>query len=74
MFICICICICIGLSMYIYIYIYIFIYIQEAETRSPEIELRNRECGLASTRDVGALWDCVPRVCGGGGGCAGTTG
>jgi len=20
---------------------------------------------------VGALWDCVPRVCGGGGGCAG---
>jgi len=21
--------------------------------------------------EVGALWDCVPRVCGGGGGCAG---
>ena len=20
---------------------------------------------------IGALWDCVPRVCGGGGGCAG---
>jgi len=23
------------------------------------------------SRWVGALWDCVPRVCGGGGGCAG---
>jgi len=27
--------------------------------------------GIGRLSGVGALWDCVPRVCGGGGGCAG---
>jgi len=26
--------------------------------------------GIGRVSGVGALWDCVPRVCGGGGGCA----
>jgi len=26
--------------------------------------------GIGRSSGVGALWDCVPRVCGGGGGCA----
>jgi len=28
-------------------------------------------CGIGRLSGFGALWDCIPRVCGGGGGCAG---
>ena len=28
-------------------------------------------CVYVDLRPIPALWDCVPRVCGGGGGCAG---
>jgi len=36
---------------------------------TPSVPLSGVSIGRLS--GVGALWDCVPRVCGGGGGCAG---
>jgi len=31
----------------------------------------NKGVSIGRLSEVGALWDFVPRVCGGGGGCAG---
>jgi len=53
-----------------YICIYIYTYIERYESLTLGLgPLSGVSIGYLS--GAGALWDCVPRVCGGGGGCAG---